>query len=80
MCWRDGLVVRTKCCKCVKPRSTVVNLSFCDKGPWNSIEHKIRKRIILTFTFFRLDSWKNLLFTSPEKYSDVRVRHRQKDY
>ena len=21
MCWRDGLVVRTKCCKCVKPGS-----------------------------------------------------------
>jgi hypothetical protein len=56
------------------------NSSFCYKGPWNSIEHKIRRRIILTFTFFRLDSWKNLLFTSPEHTSDVRVRHRQKDY
>jgi hypothetical protein len=59
---------------------TVISSRFCNKGPWNSIEHKIRKRIILTFTFFRLDSWKNLLFTSTENSSDVRVRHWQKDY
>jgi hypothetical protein len=59
---------------------TVIDSRFCNKGPWNSIQHKIRKRIILTVTFFRLDSWKNLLITSPEKYSDVRVRHPQKDY
>ena len=29
---------------------TVVDSSFCYKGPCISIEHKIRKRIILTFT------------------------------
>jgi hypothetical protein len=58
---------------------TVIYSSFCNKGPWNSIENKIRKRIILTFTFFRLDSWKNLLFTCTENSSDVRVRHWQKD-
>ena len=46
---------------------TVIDSSFRNKGPWNSIEHKIRKRIILSLTFFRLDSWKNLLFTFPDK-------------
>ena len=59
---------------------TLINSSFCKKGPRNSIEHKIRKRIILTFTFFRLDSWKNQLFTSTDKSCDARVRNRQIAY
>ena len=40
----------------------VINSSFCNKGPWNSIEHKIRKRVILTFTFFSIRQLENPAF------------------
>ena len=43
---------------------TVINSSFCYKGPWNSIEHKIRKRIILTFTSFSITQLEKLAFMS----------------
>jgi hypothetical protein len=80
MCWRDGLVVRTKCCKCVKPNSTVENSSFCYKGPCNSIEHWIRKRTILNFTSFSITQLEKLAFYVHGLSSYARMMHRQKDY
>jgi hypothetical protein len=45
---------------------TVINSSFCCKGPWSSINHKVRKRKMLAFTSFSINSWKNLLFISKD--------------
>ena len=45
---------------------TVVNFSFCCKGPWSSINHNVRNRKMLAFTSFRSHSWKNLLFMSKD--------------
>jgi hypothetical protein len=41
---------------------TVINSSFCCKGRWSSINHKVWNRKMLAFTSFSITSWKNLLF------------------
>jgi hypothetical protein len=43
---------------------TVKNSSFCCNGRWSSINHKVRNRKMLAFTFFSITSWKNLLLMS----------------
>ena len=45
---------------------TVIDSSFCCKGPWSSINHKVRNRKMLAFTSFSINSWKNLLFISKD--------------
>jgi hypothetical protein len=59
---------------------TVVNSSFCYKEPWNSIEHNIRKSIILTFTSFSITQLEKLAFYVHGLSSYARMRHRQKAY
>ena len=45
---------------------TVIYSSFCCKGTWSSINHKVRNRKMLAFSPFRSHSWKNLLFMSKD--------------
>ena len=45
---------------------TVINSSFCCKGPWSSINHKFRNRKILAFTSFSITQLENLLFMSKD--------------
>jgi hypothetical protein len=45
---------------------TVINSSFCCKGPWSSINQKVRNRKMLAFTSFSINSWKNFLFLSKD--------------
>ena len=45
---------------------TVIYSSFCCKGTWISINHKVRNRKMLAFSPFRSHSWKNLLFMSKD--------------
>ena len=45
---------------------TVINSSFCCKGPWISINHKVRNRKMLASRPFRSHSWKNLLLKSKD--------------
>ena len=53
------------------------NSSFCYKGPWNSIEHKIRRRIILTFTS-SIKQLGKLAFYVHGLSNYARMRHRLK--
>ena len=39
---------------------TVINSSFCCKGPWNSINHKVRNRKMLAFTSFSITQLEKL--------------------
>ena len=41
---------------------TVVNSSFCCKGPWSSINHKVRNRKMLAFTSFSITQLENFTF------------------
>jgi hypothetical protein len=41
---------------------TVKNFSFCCKGPWNSINHKVRNRKMLAFTSFSITQLEKLTF------------------
>ena len=45
---------------------TVINSSFCCKGPWSSINHKVRNRKMLAFTSFSITQLENLLFMSKD--------------
>ena len=41
---------------------TVINSSFCCKGPWSSINHKVRNRKMLAFTSFSITQLEKLTF------------------
>jgi hypothetical protein len=59
------------------PKSSLCMLQV----PWNSIEHKVRNSIILTFTSFSIaHAAGKPCFLSPRTSSDARLRHRQKAY
>ena len=45
---------------------TVISSSFCCKGPWNSINHKVRKRKMLAFTSFSITQLEKLTFMSQD--------------
>ena len=45
---------------------TVINSSFRCKGPWISINHKVRNRKMLAFTSFSITQLENLLFMSKD--------------
>jgi hypothetical protein len=57
-----------------------VNSSFCCKGPWNSIEQKVRNSIILTFTSVSITQREKRAFYVHGLSSYARMRHRQKAY
>ena len=58
---------------------TVINSSFCSKGLWSSINHKVRNRKMLAFTPFRSHSWKNLLYMSKDcLFMHATMTHRRK--
>jgi hypothetical protein len=59
---------------------TGANSSFCYKGPWNSIEQKVRNSIILTFTSLSITKREQLAFYVNALSSYARMRHRQKAY
>ena len=45
---------------------TVINSSFCCKGPWSSINHKVRNRKMLVFTSFSITQLEKLIFMSKD--------------
>ena len=45
---------------------TVINSSFCCKGPWNAINHKVRNRKMLAFTSFSITQLEKLTFMSKD--------------
>ena len=45
---------------------TAINSSFCCKGTWSSINHKVRNRKMLAFTSFSITQLENLLFMSKD--------------
>ena len=45
---------------------TVINSSFCCKGPWSSINHKVRNRKMLAFTSFSITQLEKLIFMSKD--------------
>ena len=59
---------------------TVINSSFCCKGPWSSINHKVRNRKMLAFTSFSITQLEKLTFYFQRLSFYPTMRHRQKDY
>jgi uncharacterized protein YjfI (DUF2170 family) len=59
---------------------TVINSSFCCKGPWSSINHKVRNRKMLTFTSFSITQVEKLTFYVQKLSFYATMRHRQKVY
>ena len=59
---------------------TVVNSSFCCKGPWSSINHKVRNRKMLAFTSFSITHLEKLTFNAQRLSFYATMRHRQKAY
>jgi hypothetical protein len=53
---------------------------FFLQEPWNSIEHKVRNSIILTFTTFSITQLKELAFYVHRLSSYARTRQQQKAY
>ena len=45
---------------------TVINSSFCCKGPWSSINHKVRNRKMLAFTSFSITQLEKFTFFCPK--------------
>ena len=45
---------------------TVISSSFCCKGPWSSINHKVRNRKMLAFTSFSITQLEKLTFMSKD--------------
>jgi hypothetical protein len=59
---------------------TVINSSFCGKGPWSSINHKVRNRKMLAFTSFSITQLEKLTFYVQRMSFYATMRHRQKAY
>ena len=59
---------------------TVINSSFCCKGPWISINHKVRKIKILAFTSFSITQLEKLTFYVQRQSFYATMGHRQKAY
>ena len=59
---------------------TVINSSFCCKGPWSSINHKVRNRKMLAFTSFSITQPEKLTFYVQKLPFYATMRHRQKVY
>ena len=59
---------------------TVINSSFCCKGPWSSINHKVRNRKMLAFTSFSITQLEKLTFYVQRLSFYATMRHRQKAY
>ena len=57
---------------------TVINSSFCCKGPWSSINHKVRNRKMLAFTSFSITQMEKLTFYVQRLSFYAIMRHRQK--
>ena len=59
---------------------TVINSSFCCKGPWSSINHKVRNRKMLAFTSFSITQLEKFTFYVQRLSFYATMSHRQKDY
>ena len=59
---------------------TVINSSFCCKGHWSSINHKVRNRKMLAFTSFSIKQLEKLTFYVQRLSFYATMRHRQKVY
>jgi hypothetical protein len=59
---------------------TVINSSFCCKGPWSSINHKVPNRKMLAFTSFSITQLEKLTFYIQRLSFYATMRHRQKAY
>ena len=59
---------------------TLVNSSFCCKGPRSSINHKVRNRKMLAFTSFSITQLEKLTFYVQRLSFYATMRHRQKAY
>ena len=59
---------------------TLLNSSFCCKGPWNSINQKVRNRKMLAFTSFSITQLEKLTFYVQRLSFYATMRHRQKAY
>ena len=59
---------------------TVIISSFCCKGPWSSINHKVRNRKMLAFTSFSITQLEKLTFYNQRLSFYATMRHRHKDY
>jgi hypothetical protein len=59
---------------------TVINSSFCCKGPWSSINQKVRNRKMLAFTSFSIPQLEKLTFYVQILSFYATMRHRQKAY
>ena len=56
---------------------TVINSSFCCKGPWSSINHKVRNRKMLAFTSFSITQLEKLTFYVQRMSFYATMRHRK---
>jgi hypothetical protein len=56
------------------------NSSFRRKGPWSSINHKVRNRKMLAFTSFSITQLEKLTFYVQRLFFYATMRHRQKAY
>ena len=59
---------------------TVINSCFCCKGPWSSINHKVRNRKMLAFTSFSITQLEKFTFYVQRLSFRATMSHRQKDY
>jgi hypothetical protein len=59
---------------------SVINSSFCCKGPWSSINHKVRNRKMLAFTSFSITQLEKLTFYVQILSFYATMSHRQKAY
>ena len=59
---------------------TVINSSFCCKGPWSSINHKVRNWKMLAFTSFSITQLEKFTFYVQRLSFCATMSHRQKDY
>ena len=57
---------------------TVINSSFCCKGPWSSINHKVRNRKMLAFTSFSITQLEKLTFYVQRLSFYATMRHDRK--
>ena len=59
---------------------TVINSSFCCKGPWSSINHKVRNRKMWAFTSFSITQLEKLTFYVQRLSFYATMSHWQKAY
>ena len=59
---------------------TVINSSFCCKGPWSSINHKVRNRKMLAFTSFSITQLEKITFYVQRLSFYATMSHWQKAY